>query len=243
MAEAQSSTPVVGYPTREIRITGERVALMFHTCIRVSRFEQSLVSMVMAGNNTTRASVKAAAERFNRALTHFEEELKEAERELNNASRPSNRSRTNQDSKPQSGASKQSQAAKPQPAKPAISAQPAAQATPKAADVVAASPKPSNGQAGEKPAKQSQAVAATQAPAPKAQTPSPQPQKPKDKQRNPNNNPSGNGGNAGNNGNQKAQPKGDRNNGQAATPNAGNGKPVENSNQAPVVPVAETQAL
>lgn len=90
MAEAQNNA-VVGYPTREIRITGERVAQMLHTVIQVSRFEQKLIDLTMKGRRESRPLVKSASERFSRALNSLEDELKEAERELAMAARASDR--------------------------------------------------------------------------------------------------------------------------------------------------------
>ncbi|MAG64954.1 MAG: hypothetical protein CMK74_03650 [Pseudomonadales bacterium] len=85
---------VVGYPTREIRVTGERCASMVHTTVAVSRFEIQLVNMSMAGASNMRDAVRKSSDRFKRALEAFEAELRECQRELDLASkrkRPANR--------------------------------------------------------------------------------------------------------------------------------------------------------
>lgn len=85
---------VVGYPTREIRVTGERCASMVHTTVAVSRFEIQLVKMSMSSATNMRDAVRKSSDRFKRALDAFESELRECQRDLDLASkrkRPDNR--------------------------------------------------------------------------------------------------------------------------------------------------------
>ncbi|WGK63501.1 hypothetical protein QAO71_17180 (plasmid) [Halopseudomonas sp. SMJS2] len=85
---------VVGYPTREIRVTGERCASMVHTTVAVSRFEIQLVNMSMSSANNMRDAVRKSSDRFKRALDAFESEIRECQRDLDLASkrkRPANR--------------------------------------------------------------------------------------------------------------------------------------------------------
>lgn len=85
---------VVGYPTREIRVTGERCASMVHTTVAVSRFEIQLVNMSMSSATNMRDAVRKSSDRFKRALDAFESELRECQRDLDQASkrkRPANR--------------------------------------------------------------------------------------------------------------------------------------------------------
>jgi hypothetical protein len=219
MAE-QQSIPEVGYPTREIRITGERVALMFHTCIRVSRFEKSVVAMAMNGNRDARALVKAATERFNRAISNFEDELREAEKEIKAASQPSNRNNSGKATKPKTGSTnKPAQAAKPAQAnKQPVNAPaaPATQPAAKPAESGSAAPKESA-----QPSKPQPTAAA--APAPKAQNP--QAAQP-------------NGGGQG----KKQKQQGERNKGDSAK-GSGNGQQAAPSNEATVIPLAEAVVL
>lgn len=88
------NNPVVGYPTREIRVTGERCASMVHTTVAVSRFEIQLVNMSMSSASGMREAVRKSSDRFKRALDAFEAELRECQRDLDLASkrkRPANR--------------------------------------------------------------------------------------------------------------------------------------------------------
>jgi trehalose/maltose hydrolase-like predicted phosphorylase len=85
---------VVGYPTREIRVTGERCASMVHATVAVSRFEIQLVNMSMSSATNMRDGVRKASERFKNALDAFESEMRESQRELDIATkrgRPTNR--------------------------------------------------------------------------------------------------------------------------------------------------------
>lgn len=161
MAEAPSNA-VVGYPTREIRITGERVAQMLHTVIQVSRFETKLIELTMKGKRESRALVRSASERFSRALNSLEDELKEAERELAIAARPADRNSkparkntTGQNGQarnpsPPAAAKQASQATPPvKPAKPATPSQPAPQASQQAAPKEA--PKPAGAERTQQP--------------------------------------------------------------------------------------------
>jgi len=154
MAEAPSNA-AVGYPTREIRITGERVAQMVHTVIQVSRFEKKLIELTMNGRRETRSLVRSASERFNRALTALENELKEAERELAIAQRPADRN-----SKP-AGKANQGQNGK-------TTRTPAAPATPKQETQPTAPVKPAKpaapAQAAPQASQQSESQAAPQLP-------------------------------------------------------------------------------
>ncbi len=86
MAEERTNQ-VVGYPTREIRVTGERSASMVHTTISVSRFEQQLINMSMSSASNMREGVRKAADRFKNALDTFEAELRECQRDLDLATK------------------------------------------------------------------------------------------------------------------------------------------------------------
>jgi hypothetical protein len=241
MAEAESNP--VGYPTRLVQITGERVALMFHNCIRVSRFEKTLLGLVMSGNSENRKMAKNATERFNRAITAFEEELKQAERELKASSRPSNPKRQEQ-----SGGNKQGTQNKPaQGAKPVAASAPAtapatAPAAPKPSGTGAAEPKPRNEQAATQPVKQpkpdanAQQSAPATAPGPKAKNP----QAGQQKSGNQGNKQTGNGGS--NNGKPQRQPQSDANKAGAA-PDSGSGNPVEASMEPAVVQLEAAPVL
>ncbi|KZN20593.1 MULTISPECIES: hypothetical protein [Pseudomonas] len=240
MAEAESNP--VGYPTRLVQITGERVALMFHNCIRVSRFEKALLGLVMSGNSDNRKMAKNATERFNRAITAFEEELKQAERELKASSKPSNPKRQEQ-----SGGSKQVTPSKPaQGAKPAAASQAApasatAPAAPKPSGTGAAEPKPSKEQGATQPAKQTKPDANAQQSAP-ATAPAPKAKNPQAGQQKGGNQGNKQPGNGGNNGKPQRQPQSEANKG-GAVPDSGSGNPVEASMEPAVVQLAEAPVL
>lgn len=89
MAE-EKSTPQVGYPTREIRVTGERVGSMVALTIATSRLEQSLIQMSMSNSPAIRRAHREANEIFQRAINQFEDNLRDAQKVLDQAGRGAN---------------------------------------------------------------------------------------------------------------------------------------------------------
>lgn len=175
---ADERTNEARHPTREVRVTGERSATLVGMAIQASRFDLTILQMKMAGSPETRSRANAAAERFERALSNFDAEMREVNKELSSntrgAQRPNNRQSAQQPqakraakpaAKPAKGAA---QPAKPS-AKPATAA-PKAEGAPKAAAPAKAQAKP-NGGSQQKPAasEAKSTPAATPAPVAEAQ--------------------------------------------------------------------------
>lgn len=96
MAEQQAKhEPQMSYPTREIIVTGERVATMVHTTILVSRLEQRMLSLSMSGAAEARNVVRRNSQRFMDALNAFEVEMRAIQNEVEQAGRRTGQRRTN----------------------------------------------------------------------------------------------------------------------------------------------------
>jgi hypothetical protein len=90
MADTQQQQPSIQLPTRVITITGERVARLTSTTIRVSRIEQKFLNMSMSTAPRVRDAVGRVSDRYNQAFARFEAELKEIEGDLENSNRDGN---------------------------------------------------------------------------------------------------------------------------------------------------------
>lgn len=94
MADNQNQQPTFQFPTRNIIITGERVARMTTATVRVSRLDQRLVQMSMASAPAARDAVSQASDRYNQAFSQFEAALKQIESDLENSNRSNQRRRS-----------------------------------------------------------------------------------------------------------------------------------------------------
>lgn len=79
MADTRSTE--IKVPTKEIRITGERTATLVGLAIQASRIDTSILSMKMAGPDTRRRA-NEASERWERAVSQFEAEMREVRIDL-----------------------------------------------------------------------------------------------------------------------------------------------------------------
>ncbi len=101
MADSQTKPQVqINYPTRNIVVTGERVARLTQTAVRVSRLEQRLIQLSMAGSTQIREAIRRTSDSFDRAYSDFEAQLKAIENDLDMAGRSSGQ-RTRGKAKPQ----------------------------------------------------------------------------------------------------------------------------------------------
>lgn len=219
MAE-EKSTPQANYPTREIRVTGERVGSMVALTIATSRLEQSLIQMSMSNSPSIRRAHREANEIFQRAFNQFEDNLRDAQKVLDQAGRGGN-----QQSRRNVGrAQPQGQGQRQQPAKAQTSAAPKQ----------AAEQKPAVKQAAEKNAPAPQQAAA--APAPQA-APQPSERQQRGEQQDSSNRQGNNqpgqqprqqnqNGQGGQRGNQQDQPREQRQQHQAAVTHEAEAAPV-----------------
>jgi hypothetical protein len=93
MADNQNHLANFQFPTRNIIITGERVARMTSTTVRVSRLEQQFLNMSMSTAPKVRDTVSRVSDRYNQAFARFEAELKEIESDLASDNRGDKRGR------------------------------------------------------------------------------------------------------------------------------------------------------
>lgn len=82
MADNQDQQPRFALQTRNITVTGERVARMLTATVRVSQMDQKIVQMSMSNAPNVRDSVSRLSNEYHQAFSQFEDSLRNIEKQL-----------------------------------------------------------------------------------------------------------------------------------------------------------------